>query len=227
VDFWLLVGRLGRRWYLTVPLFIVAACVAVTVSSSVRSSYQADTQVLLAPGGTPDPTGGNPLLLATRNQLDAATQSLLFVLESPASAAQRRSRAPGAEVRFTLVQEAPIVQVSISGPDPGTVRQGTDVAVTQLGAAIRGIEQPLGAAPKDRIDTVQLTSATVVEQHGDERRVLLGSLVAGLLTAGLIVLAADQALRRRLERRLTADLDGEVGRLADGMPSAGPRHRSG
>jgi hypothetical protein len=227
VDFWLLVGRLGRRWYLTLPLFFVAALVAVTVSSSVRSSYQADTQVLLAPGASPDPTGGNPLLLATRNQLDAATQSLLFVLDSPASAAERRSRAPGADVHFSLVQEAPIVQLSITGADPATVRHATDVATTQLDAAIRSIEQPLGAAPKDRIDTVQLTAATVVEQHGDEKRVLIGSLIAGLLTAGLVVLAADQLLRRRLERRLTADLDGEVGRLGDGMPSAGPRHRPG
>jgi hypothetical protein len=227
VDFWLLVGRLGRRWYLTLPLFIVAACVAVTVSSSVRSSYQADTQVLLAPGASPSPTGGNPLLLATRTQLDAATQSLLFVLDSPASAAERRTRAPGADVHFSLVQEAPIVQLSITASDPATVRLATDVATTQLDAAIRSIEQPLGAAPKDRIDTVQLTAATVVEQHGDEKRVLIGSLIAGLLTAGLVVLAADQVLRRRLERRLTADLDGEVGRLADGMPSAGPRHRPG
>jgi hypothetical protein len=227
VDFWLLVGRLGRRWYLTIPLFVIAACVALTVSSSVRSSYQADTQVLLAPGNTPNPAGGNPLLLATKSQLDAATQSLLFVLDSPASAAQRRSRAPGADVRFSLVQEAPIVQVSISGPDPATVRQATDVATTQLDDAIRSIEGPLNAAPQSRIDTVQLTPATVVEQHGDEKRVLLGSLIAGLLTAGLVVLAADQVLRRRLERRLTADLDREVGRLTDGLPSAGPRHRPG
>jgi hypothetical protein len=227
VDFWLLVGRLGRRWYLTVPLFIVAAVIAVGVSSSVRSSYQADTQILLTPGNSPDPTGGNPLLLATRSQLDAATQSLLFVLESPASAAARRADEPGANVRFSLIQEAPIVKVSISGPEAAAVHHATDVATQQLDDALRSIEQPLGASSKDRIRTVQLTEATVVEQHGDERRVLLGSLVAGLLTASLLVLAADQALRRRLERRLTADLDREVGRLTDGMPEAGPRHRLG
>ena len=225
MDFWLLVGRLGRRWYLTLPLFIAAACIAVGVSSSVRSSYQADTQVLLAPGNSPDPSGGNPLLLATRNQLDAATQSLLFVLEAPASAAARRAQEPRADVRFSLIQEAPIVKVSISGPEAGAVHHATAVATTQLDDALQSIEGPLGAAAKDRIRTVQLTDATIVEQHGDERRVLIGSTVAGLLTASLIVLAADQALRRRLERRLTADLDREVGRLTDGMPSAGPRHR--
>ena len=226
MDFWLLAGRLGRRWYLTVPLAVGAVLLAISVSSSVQPTFSAETQVLLAPQGAPE-TPTNPLLLATQNQLAAATQSLVFVLDSPASAAERRSDAPGAEVEYSLIEEAPIVVVSVTADDPATVQDGTQVALDQVGTVLRSIEDPLGATSLERIETVQLASPTVVEEAGDRRRVLVGVLIGALLGVGLIVLACDQALRRRLERRLIADLDREVGQLTNGVGDGGPRHRVG
>lgn len=226
MDFWLLASRLGRRWYLTVPLAVGAVLLAMSVSSSVKPTFSAETQVLLAPQGAADSTA-NPLLLATQSQLSAATQSVVFVLESPASAAERQSDAPGADVEFSLIEEAPIVLVAVTADDSESVQQGTQAALDQLGSVLRSIEDPLGTTSGERIETVQLASPTVVEEAGDRRRVLVGVLIGALLGVGLLVLACDQALRRRLERRLTADLDREMGQFTNGAGDGGPRHRVG
>lgn len=225
MDFWLLTGRLARRWYLTLPLAVAAVALAVSVSESVRPTYSAETQVLLAPQRPPEGVT-NPLLLASQSQLSAATQSVVFVLGSPASAAERSADAPGATVEFSLIEEAPIVVVSVDGDDADAVRAASDVAVQQIGSVLRSIEDPLGATQGERLETIQLASPSVVEEPGDRRRVLIGALIGALLAVALVVLALDQALRRRLERRLTADLDREVGQLTDGA-SGGPRHRVG
>lgn len=231
MDFWLLVGRLVRRWYLTLPLAAVALVVAAGASESVANSYAIDTQVLLVPAGSApeiDPATGapvaraaNPLLAANRNQLDAATQSVSFVLDSPSAEAERTAAAPGASVSFSLVEEAPIIVVRVTGADPDTVADGADIAVDQLADVLVGIEEPLGADPSTRIETVQLSEPTLVEEVGDRRRVLVGALVAGLLAVGLVVLAVDHALRRHLERRLSADLDEQAERLARSAGGSG------
>jgi hypothetical protein len=225
LDFWLLAGRLARRWYLTLPLAVGAVALAVAVSSSVRPSYSAETQVLLAPQRPVDGVT-NPLLLASQSQLAAATQSVVLVLSSPTSAAERQADAPGAEVGFSVIEEAPIIVVSVDGDRRDAVEAASDVAVRQVESALRGIEDPLGATAGERIDTVQLAAPAVVEEMGDRRRVLIGVLVGALLAEALVVLALDQALRRRLERRLTADLDREVGQLTNGTVG-GPRHHVG
>jgi hypothetical protein len=227
VDFWLLVGRLVRRWYLTVPLFVVVGFVAGGVSSAVQSSYAIETQVLLAPAGAPDEAAGNPLLQATRNQLDAATQAVVLVLDSPAASTERDGAVPGADVTFTPIEEAPIILVSGSAADPASVEDAVAFGVDQLEDALRSIQEPLGTEPVDEIEVVPLATPTVVEEAGDQRRVLIGTLVGGILGAGLLVLAVDQLLRRRLERKLTADLDTEVGRLTNGVAGAGARHHAG
>jgi hypothetical protein len=232
VDFWLLAGRLFRRWYLALPLLLAATAVATEVASSVRPSYSSSVQVLLAPSGatgSADPTAldhTNPLLLANRGQLDAATQSVVFVVESPAGAADRAQRAPGAKVRFGLVQEAPIVTVDVSASHPATVQQGEDVAVDQVQDALGDIEDQLLAGDQARIEAVRLGTSTVQRESGDRRRVLIGGLGSGLLGTALVVLALDQLLRRRQERRLSAGLERQVGRWAEGMAADPSRPRS-
>ena len=116
MDFWMLAGRVIRRWYLALPLLLLGVVVASSVASSVRPSYAIETQVLLAPSGTPEQAIANPLLLSNRGQLDAATQSVAFVVESPEGAEERAAAAPGADVSFSLVQEAPIVVIEVSAP---------------------------------------------------------------------------------------------------------------
>jgi hypothetical protein len=229
VDVWLLGGRLARRWYLTVPLFVAAALVAVQASRSVETAYSTETQVLLAPQGTPQAAIANPLLMSNRSSLDAATQSLQFVLDSTDRARDRAVADPGTDTRFSLVEEAPIVEIHVSGSHPDAVDHAARFAVGQVDDALRDIEEPLGAAPAAHIDTVQLAQPEVQEESGDQRRVLLGGLVAAAFGTALLVLALDQVLRRRLEHRLTRDLDREVGRLTSGDLS-GPgvhHHRPG
>jgi len=225
VDFWLIAGRLARRWYLTLPLAAAAVLLAVTVASSVRPSYSAETQLLLSPRQAPTSTA-NPLLLSSQQQLAAATQSLLFVLDSPASAADRRQAAPGAKVVYSLIEEAPIVIVKVTGSTRTTVQHGVEAAVDQVGGALRAVEDPLGTTIEQRIDTVQLAVPSVQQESGDQRRVLIGVALAGLLTTALLVLAMDQALRRGVERRFAADLDRDLGRLSQTGSGAqgGPRH---
>lgn len=225
MDFWLIASRLLRRWYLTLPLLGATAVLAAVVTSSVKSSYEVETQVLLVPAGQAG-APGNPLLLATRNQLDAATQSLLLVLDSPARAAERTEEHPGASVQFSTIEEAPIVVLSVEAVDPDTAREGASFSSEQLNDALRDIEAPLGTAPDQRLETVPLAPPTVVQDTGDRPRVFIGVYIAGMLATSLLVLAADRLLRRRLERRLTSDLDREVGTLGRGFVPTGSHHRS-
>jgi hypothetical protein len=173
------------------------------------------------------PPASNPLLLANRGQLDAATQSVVFVLESPASATDRVQAAPGAKVAFSLVQEAPIVTIDISAADAATVQRANDVAIGQVQDALAEIEDQLSAGDAARIEAVQLGRTSVERQSGDRRRVLMGGLGAALHGTALVVLAIDQVLRRRQERRLSAGLERQVGRWAEGMTDdPSPRHRT-
>ena len=68
-----------------------------------------------------------------------------------------------------------------------------------------------------------LADPTVQPQSGDRRRVLIGGLGAAFLGTALVVLAIDQALRRRAERRLSAGVE-RRGR-ALGRGHGGARHR--
>lgn len=228
MDFWMLAGRLLRRWYLALPMLIGATFVASAVASSVQPSYATETQILLAPHGSAVQAAANPLLLANTSQLDAATQSLKFVLESATSGAERQQVVPGADVAFQLVQEAPIVVVDVSAADAATVQRSTDVAVGQVEASLADLEDQLGTDGGSRIEAVQLGTPTVQEQSGDRRRVLMGGLGAALLGTTLVVLAIDQVLRRRQERRLSAGVERHVDRWAAGMnDDPTPRHRTG
>jgi hypothetical protein len=133
---------------------------------------------------------------------------------------------PGTDTRFSLVEEAPIIEVHVSGPEPAAVAHAARFAVGQVDDALRDIEEPLGASPESHIDTVQLAQPEVTAESGVRRRVLLGGLVAAGFGTALLVLALDQLLRRRLEHRLTRDLDGEVGRLTGGdLSGPGVHHR--
>jgi hypothetical protein len=227
VDFWMLAGRVIRRWYLALPLLLFGVVVASDVASSVRPSYGAETQVLLAPSGTPQQAIANPLLLSNRGQLDAATQSVAFVVESPEAAEERDAAAPGADVSFSLVQEAPIVVIEVSAPSGALAQRAADVAVDQVDAALSDIEDRFGADEGSRIEAVPLADPTVQAQSGDRRRVLIGGLAAAFLGTTLVVLAVDQALRRRAERRLSASVEREVGRWAGSMAGAPPRNSPG
>ena len=227
MDFWDAIGRLVRRWYLTIPLLAAAAAGSLAITGEVESSWRADTQLLFSPSARAGESTVNPLLRGGKATLDSTTQAVVARVESPAFADERSAESPDAAVTFAFDDEAPIVTVEVSAPDPTDAVAVADVAIAQVEEALDDVQREVGAPTLDRVRVVALGDVVAEEQPGDPVRVLVGALAAGTIAVALVVLAFDQLLVRRRERRLASRLEHEVERMvadmADDRPVAATR----
>ncbi|SDI66445.1 hypothetical protein [Nonomuraea jiangxiensis] len=231
MDFWGTVLVVFRRWYVTVPAFLLALAAAYGVYQTIPVIYQSNAVLVL----TIPPTGGsvpvdpkypnprtNPLLNYD-GALNVSASILLQVLSAPETAAQLGAP-PGGETTYTvnngsanpeLLASGPFVIIEARSPS-AEVAHTLVTKLVERAKAEMAARQSLLKAPRSTF--IQLTDmvapTTPQEQRGGKSRSAAAVLALGLfacLTAGFATESLAAALRRRrLSRQAAPTRDTEA-----------------
>jgi len=104
--------------------------------------------------------------------------------------------------QFVPIYDRPLLQLSVVGSDPASVRRTVTLVHARVDAELRERQREAGAAQRTWV-TTQLTPAEppVVLGRGSPTRAVAGVLLIGLIGTGIAVVAVDDLRRRRADRR--------------------------
>lgn len=219
MDFWQTIQVLFRRWYVTLPAFLLSILLAAAVYSSVQKVYVSGAVIVLTepltgasqPADTSKPRDVmNPLLNFDRG-LSTSAAILIQALSTP-EAASELGTPPGGDTWFEVSNGSTNPELLITGPfifitGNSTSRDGAkDIvqrvekrAVEELATRQKEVKAPASTY----ISAVEVVAPTTGEAAGGSRirsaaaagaLALMGSLAA---TFGFESFAQHRARRRR------------------------------
>lgn len=213
MDFWLTVRAIGRRWYLSIPVFLLVIAVALFAADRTTHEYQSTGTVVLS---EPDPSAAhvdhsvdkgvaNPLL-AFADSLTTSAQLLIQNLNSPA--AQQAIAAQGGTATITAsngMLTGPFIVITADNPDPAAVQQTVALAFGYVNKELLQREQALGA-PKVQYIAVKTVVAptTAAPLLGGKSRFLGSTFVLALAASLCVTYGVETISRRRRQRLRTA-----------------------
>ncbi|MEU8244838.1 hypothetical protein [Nonomuraea sp. NPDC048916] len=217
MDFWGTVLVVFRRWYVTVPAFLLALGTAFAVYLTVPTMYQSNAVLVL----TIPPTGGsvpvdpqypNPLtnpLLNYDGALNVSASILLQALSTPETAAQVGAP-PGGDTAYSvnngssnpeLLASGPFVIIEARSPSAETAHSLVTKLVQRAKVEMAERQRLLRAPPSTYLALTEMVPPTSPqEQRGGKSRFAAAVLILGLfaaLTAGFAAESVAAALRRR------------------------------
>ncbi len=210
MDFWDLTKLLIRRWYVSVPAFLVAISATLYTATRVEPDYVATSYVqLVPPAVTPKATdeskasARNPWLdlglasLTKAGMISVQDQKVVEQLEST-----------GFSDDFTLTQDAqlPIVTFEVIGDDEAQATRTSEQLVKRFSDSVATLQTEYGAPGEQMITSRRLDLGDNVEESTSKvKRALIAIAgVSGLLAVALTV-AVDAWLRRRARNRRDAE----------------------
>jgi hypothetical protein len=117
--------------------------------------------------------------------------------------------------QFVPIYNEPVLDMSVAGADPASVRQSTLLIVARVRSELEQRQRSLGAAERTWV-TIQLTpdDPAVVHGTGSPARALFASLFLGSVLTLLTAATVDTAIRRRRSTQ------GDPGRTSEERPPA-------
>jgi hypothetical protein len=220
VDFWGTVLVVFRRWYASVPAFLLALGLSYAVYQTVPTMYQSSAVLVLTipttGGSVPnDPAYPNPRtnpLLNYSGALNVSASILLQVLSAPETATQLGAP-PGGKTTYSvnngtanpeLLATGPFVIVNAGSPSARTAHDLVVRLVDRAKAEMAGRQRLLGAPPSTYIQLTAMVPPTAPqEQRGGKSRTAVAVMVIGLFVSLAAAYATESlapALRRRFRR---------------------------
>ena len=219
MDFWKTMGVLLRRWYVSVPAFVLSLVLAVGVFFAVPTQYESTGTIVLTPptdGGIvavnpKDATGpGNPLL-GFQGSLVITTQLLIQSLSSPV--VQNQIAAGGGVSTYQAGDGGtggPFVVIIADAPTKALAQRTVDLALKYATNELNTRQKSLDAPPSTYIGTQLVVDPTPAETKlGGKVRYGGVALALGVVVSLGAAFAVESVLANR--RRRTA----ELGRDAD------------
>ncbi|MEV0381969.1 hypothetical protein [Nonomuraea sp. NPDC050643] len=224
MDFWLTVLVVVRRWYVSIPVFVLALGVAAAVYSTVPTLYTSYGAFVLTtprtgaslpvyPGTTNAPV--NPLLNFDRGLTVAA--SILTTTLSTGDTARELGIVPNGDTAFKVHNGNPNAEALASGPflfvegQSLTPQVAQDIVRTVMARARTELfrsQQYVNAPPVTYITMTELVAPTPPEpQTGRKLRSAVVALALGGMASLFFTYAFDsvaQARRRRREGPVSA-----------------------
>jgi hypothetical protein len=217
-----------RRWYVVLPVVLLAAGAALSMTKSRPASYSGTaafamiyTHVDELKPNQPDPRVQNPLVTGG---LGLLSETLAADLNSPAT--QRELAAPGLtpitkgqsdQVSLTSGSAYSVIQpqngssiiVSASGPSPTAVKTTLDNVLAAAPKRIAAIQSRLGAPPNSQYTTVVTAQpALVMVPPPSGLKLLIAITGVGCMAAAALALVVERlSIRRRHRRELSAMLE--------------------
>lgn len=207
MDLWQTITVVGRRWYVSLPVFLLGIAIAAGVAVSTKHQYESTGTVVLrepSSGQVSGPPAGNPAnpMLAFSDSLTTDASLLIQALNSPAATAE--VGAAGGTATFTASDgklDGPFIVVIADSLSSGSPQSTVDLAFKYAAEQLRQREQAVGAPQASYIvlDTVVPPTPAALKAGGKSRFtgvVVILSLVLSLT----VTYAADTYLRRRRSR---------------------------
>ncbi len=239
MDFWRTVMVLFRRWYITLPAFVMTLGVAAAASSSVPLEYQSvSVLVLTTPlsGGTEStqPAHPNPLTnpLVNFDQSLALTASIVIQQLNSTETALSLHVKPGDPVGYEvnngstnpeLLQSGPFVFVQGTGPNPQAAEDITKRVSATAAAILDQRQTELDAPPSTHIELQVVVPPTAAKPLAGSplRAAAAAGALAGL--ASLIAVFGFESMmthrRRRRAEKERAAAEGVGGAVDDVLTS--------
>jgi hypothetical protein len=218
MDFWRTVLVLFRRWYVTVPAFLLAIGVSLLVYSSVQIRYVSTAALVLTTpptGGTlaPEPEHGfgltNPLLNFDHG-LSMSASILIQALGTPEVAAEL-GMMPGGETSYRVTNGSTNPELITSGPfvfiagESATAGAAQDVVRRVIDRAkieLANRQKELSAPPSTFITISEVVPPTTAEAQGGSRtRAAAAALAFGFIVSLTAGYAAESYASTRDRRR--------------------------
>jgi hypothetical protein len=209
VDFRQTITALGRRWYVSIPVFVLVAGMIGLITVSTKHQYESTGTVVLrepslaqsggkAGGGPPNP------MLSFSDSLSTDAQLLVQSLNSPTAAAA--VGAMGGTATFVAGnggRSGPFIMVTADSLTAGPAAATVALAFKYAGQELAQREKALGAPPISYIildDVVTPTEPAL--KIGGKSRLALAAVIIALAATLTATSLADAYLRRRAGRRV-------------------------
>jgi len=216
MDFWKTIGVLLRRWYVSVPVFVVSLALGGGVFFKTPTQYEATgTMVLTAPTAGAsvaiDPskaTGpGNPLL-DFEGSLTITTQLLIQSLSSPA--VQQQIATEGGSGTFTAGDGntgGPFVVILADAKSPALAELTVNLALKYAQNELDARQKNLNAPPTTFIGTQSVVSPTTATTKISGKLKAGGIALVGGLVLSLLVAYGIESFSTRRRKRAAEEPD--------------------
>ncbi|MFI5937435.1 hypothetical protein [Actinoplanes sp. NPDC051494] len=212
MDFWDLTKLMFRRWYVSVPLFLVAVGATLYVASRVEPDYVATSYVQLVPPAITPKATDDTKASARNPWLDLGLASLTkaAMISVQDQKVVKQLEQAGFSDDFTAVQDPqlPIVTFEVIGDDETQSIQTTERLVKHFSDTVLTLQKEYGA-PKDQMITARRLDMgdNIEESTSKIKRALIAVAGVGVLLATALTVAADAVLRRRRRNRREPEPD--------------------
>lgn len=223
MDFWKTMGVLLRRWYVSVPIFVVSIALGGAVFFVVPTQYESTgTLVLTAPtsGGVTvinpkDATGpGNPLL-DFQGSLTITTQLLIQSLSSPTVQQNIANQTDATTMQAGDGQTGgPFVVIVADAPSREKAEKSVALALQYASDELNQRQKALNAPPSTFIVTQVVVAPTQATTKLSSKFKVGGIALAAGLVIGLAAAFAWESMagnrRRKVGQDKETDLDDEM-----------------
>ena len=219
MDLWQTIKVLGRRWYISIPVFVLGLALAGAASLTAKHQYESTgTVVLRLPSAGEGPPAGNPAnpMLAFSDSLTTDASLLIQTLNSPAAVAAVGAR--GGTATFTAssgLLNGPFIMVTADALTPGATKATVELAFRYAEDQLVRSEQAVGALPPSYIvleDVVTPTPPAL--KAGGKSRFAGVTVILSLVLCLTVTYVVDTYLRRR---RVPASVSVSVNSVAVSM----------
>jgi hypothetical protein len=225
VDFWDLTKLMFRRWYVSVPAFLVAIGVTLYVGSRVEPDYVATSYVQLVPPAITPKERDEKKASARNPWLDSGLASLtkagMISVQDQRVVKQLESSGLSEDFTVTQDQQLPIVTFEVIGDDEAQATQTTERLVKRFTDSVQTLQDEYGAPEEQLITARRLDLGDNVEESTSKvKRALIAVAGVGVLLALALTVAADALLRRRRRKEDAAEpAEPEPSRAAAEVPA--------
>lgn len=197
------------RWYVMVPLLIVAIALTVGVDRSIPTKYQSTSSLSLL--ASESATAGTQTLPGTRNPFLSYGSSL----NDTADFLVRRMNSTGAAddlhtrgvtetyaVALAAAAQGPFITLTVTGSDPEHVLTSVNTLIQYTAQQLEAVQAQASVQPRDMIRSMVITPpGSPTKQTKTKTQDVLLTAIGGLVIAFLTTFMVESVLASRRRRR--------------------------
>jgi hypothetical protein len=241
VDLFDVVRSCFRRWYVVLPLLLIAAWFAHDIYTSVKPVYYSNAVISIVPPNTrvDQTAAGSPV--PRNGLLDVGGATLIanmtvIGMKDPSAVAQVVAAGGEANYRARMYPvpatspELPLIMIDATEPDPAAASKTVELAAAQADPTVRTLQQQAGV-PEDQMVKAFVVSPPSAPTAGmpSRTRSTTAVFIAGAGLAILFGVVVDVLIlrwkARRQKRRETRVQTADRADTADDTRNADPRNK--
>jgi hypothetical protein len=211
LDFWDLTRLLWRRWYVSVPMLMIAIGATVYAEQTIKPDYVVTSYVQLIPPTAVEVDKDDPKAKPQpRNpwfDLGLGSLSKAAIITVQDQTVLDQLEASGHSINFTATfdTQMPVVTFEVIGDTESQATDSTEAIVDKFAASVNSLQNAYGVTGSNSITTRRLDRGdNVKESTSKVKRALVAIGGAGILLSVGVTVAVDAWLRRRSRRKSPA-----------------------